>query len=320
MVSRAGGALPVVEAERLLAGPAASLPPIVLAAGPEDFLRDRIVAAFRAGADRERADFRRIEGDEADGQDLAREFAAMSLFGTSRRIWIREGSKLDRSCEEAILGWADGPGEGVRLLVTTSRGAEDLKILGALASRGVTVSCIAGPAEARRWAENLCTEAGLKLGADAAGALAAGAGSLLALRQEIEKLRLHADAAGRVAAAAVPDAGVARAPASPEGWARALLAGDRARRLTETALLDAEGSSGSTSLWAVAERALGALDPQPYGPYRRTGAPGPAMTPAVARRALHAVYRADLALKRGEIRDAELREFVGRAIEEAGDV
>jgi hypothetical protein len=38
------------------------------------------------------------------------------------------------------------------------------------------------------------------------------------------------------------------------------------------------------------------------------------MRPVDARRALEVVYRADRALKRGELRDAELRDFVEREI------
>ncbi|HET9940160.1 MAG TPA: hypothetical protein VFR25_03575, partial [Candidatus Eisenbacteria bacterium] len=75
--------------------------------------------------------------------------------------------------------------------------------------------------------------------------------------------------------------------------------------------LEAEGEGGTTALWAVAERALYALDPSPYG-YRRSS--GPPMRPADARRALEVVYRADRALKQGELRDAELRDFVEREI------
>ncbi|HKW50566.1 MAG TPA: hypothetical protein VJQ53_02420, partial [Candidatus Eisenbacteria bacterium] len=71
MVTRRGARLDVSQAERLLVGPAAGLPPLVLAAGSDDFLRDRVVAAFRAGAAAEGADLSRLEGDDLSAEELA---------------------------------------------------------------------------------------------------------------------------------------------------------------------------------------------------------------------------------------------------------
>lgn len=313
MVSRPK-VLEVMDAERLLAGLAASIPALSLAAGDDEFLRERVVRAFRAGAAAEGADFVRLEGDETGPEDLAREFASISLFGSNRRIWIREGSKLDRACEEALLAWADGSGEGVRVLITTAREVAELKALQSLAARGVVVACAARPGERRRWGDRLLAEAGLKLPGAAIEGFCARPASLLALRQEIEKLRLHADPEGRVPAAALDALGHARGAASVERWAVAVLAGDRVRSRSEGAALDAERAGGTAGLWAIAERALAALDPQPYGPYRRQAVPGAPLGPATARRALDAVYRADRALKRGEVRDAELRDTVEQAL------
>ena len=50
MVTRRSASLPAPEAERLLREPAGKLPPLTLASGAEDFLRDRLVLAFREGA------------------------------------------------------------------------------------------------------------------------------------------------------------------------------------------------------------------------------------------------------------------------------
>jgi len=307
-------AIDVMEAERLLAGRAASIPPLTLAAGDDDFLRERVVRAFRVGAAAERADFVRLEGDEAGPEEFARGFASISLFGSERRIWIREGSKLARACEEALLAWADGSAEGVRVLITSTRDVADLKVLQSIAAKGALVTCVAGAGERRRWSERLVADAGLKLPGAAIEELCARPASLLALRQEIEKLRLHADREGRVPASALGALGDARDAASVERWAAAVIFGDRIRARAEAAALDAERVGGTAGLWAVAERALAALDPQPYGPYRRQAVPGFPLRPATARRVLDAVYRADRALKRGEARDADLRDLVEQAL------
>ena len=286
------------------------MPLLTLAAGSDDFLRDRVVAAFRAGAAAERSDLARLEGDDLSAGELAAALASISLFGDARRIWIREGSKMDRATEEALLGWLEGSGEGVRVLVTTVREVSELKLRQTLASKGIVVACDAGPAETRRWVGELAREAALRLPAGAAEAIAAHAPNLLALSQEIEKLRVHANADGSVPATALDILAGARSSASAERWATAVLAGDAARARAEAATLDTEGVGGTNCLWAIAERALAALDPQSYGSYRRPGPTGPPLRPADARRVLDVVYRADRALKRGELRDAELRDYV----------
>ena len=314
MVTRGAPSLGAADAERLLAGPAAAIPPLVLAAGPEEFLRDRLVASFRAGAAADASEFQRLEGDDLEAQTLAEALASVSLFADARRIWIREAAKLDKGAEETLLAWAAGSGEGVRVLVTTAREVADLKALQSLASRATVVALALSPAEARRWAERLVEEAGLKLPAGALEALVTRAPNLLAWSQEVAKLKLHAGPDGRLPASALDTLAASRGGASAERWAAAVLAGDGTRARVEAAALEAEGEGGTASIWAVAERALGALDPSPYGGFYRRSAPGPSMRPADARRVLDVVYRADRALKRGELRDAELRDFVEREI------
>ena len=311
MVTRAPSTLAPLDAERLLAGSAASIPPLVLAAGPEEFLRDRLVHAFRAGAAAESSEFQRLEGDDLDAATLVEALTSVSLFADTRRVWIREAAKLEKGAEETLLTWAAGRGEGVRVLVTTARDATDLKVLQSLASRATVVALAPSPAEMKRWAERLVTEAGLKLPSGALESIASRSNGLLALSQELLKLRLHAGADGRLPAAALDSLAGSRGGASVERWAAAVIAGDVARTRVEAAALEAEGEGGTAALWAVAERALYALDPSPYGYRPRSGPP---MRPADARRALEVVYRADRALKQGELRDAELRDFVEREI------
>lgn len=163
MVTRAPARLSVADAERLLAGPATGLPRLILAAGDESFLRDRVVRAFGAGAAAERSDLLRLEGDDLGGAELAEALVSISLFGDLRRIWIREGAKLERAAEEVLLAWAGGDGEGVRVLLTTAREISELKGLETLASRGTVVPCTAAGGDVRRWAERLVEEASLRL-------------------------------------------------------------------------------------------------------------------------------------------------------------
>jgi DNA polymerase III delta subunit len=311
MVTRGPSTLAPADAERLLAGPAAAIPTLVLAAGPEEFLRDRLVHAFRAGAGAESSEFQRLEGDDLEAATLLEALTSVSLFADTRRVWIREAAKLEKDAEEALLSWAAGRGEGVRVLVTTARDVTDLKVLQSLASRATVVALAPSPAEMKRWAERLVTEAGLKLPSGALDAIALRSNSLLALSQELLKLQLHAGADGRLPATALDSLAGSRGGASVERRAAAVIAGDVARARVEAAALEAAGEGGTAALWAVAERALYALDPSPYG-YRRSS--GPPMRPADARRALEVVYRADRALKQGELRDAELRDFVEREI------
>lgn len=319
MVTRPGGRVTLQDAERLLAGPAAAIPPLTIAAGGDDFLRERAIAAFRAGAAAEQSEFRRLEGDDLSAAELAEALGSISLFGDLRRIWIREGSKLERAAEEVLLAWAGGRGEGVRVLLSTAREIAELKSLQTLAEKGTVVPCTARPEEARRWALELLSQAGLRLPGGAAEAIATRSPNLLALSREIEKLSLHAGPDGTVPASALDTISGGRGAASAARWAAAVLERDAPRARAEAAALDFEGVTGSACLWAIAERAFAALEPQSYG-YQRGRAPGgPALRPAEARAALHAVYRADLALKRGEVPDRELRDYVAREFERADD-
>lgn len=317
MVSRPGKALSVSDSERLFLGPSDGFHPLTLASGEDDFLRDRVVAAFRAGAHGERSEFRRLEGDDLSAAALAEALGSISMFGESRRIWIREGAKLDRGAEQALVAWASGSGVGVRILLTTSRLVAELKSLQTLAAGATVVSCSPTLAETRRWAERLARDAALALPTGALEAITSRAPNLLALSQEIDKLRLHAGPEGQVSAEAMNALAGGRGSASPERWAAAILRGDTMKSRAEAAALDAEGVGGTGCLWALAERALTALDPSGHSFYRRPPLGEPSLDPSTARRTLHAIYRADRALKRGEIRDAELRDFVEQEIEGA---
>jgi len=309
-----GAALSYEEAERLLAGDAAGLPPIAVAAGPDEYLRERLVDAFRAGGERDGSDFCRLEGDDLEPAVLAEALASISLFSSSRRIWIREAAKLDKTCEEALLEWARGSAEGARVLVTTAREIPELRTLQALAAAGVSTACALRPGEAARWVARMLEDAKLAVPPGAAEALAGAARDLLEARQEVEKLRVHAEPSGKVPPRALAALRGARAGGSLDRWADAVLARDAAAARREGAALDAEGVGGGNALWAVAERALAALEPQSFG-YRRA-APRVALTPSAARAALDAVYAADRALKRGEVRDAELRDLIERRLME----
>ncbi|HEX7079197.1 MAG TPA: hypothetical protein VF363_12310 [Candidatus Eisenbacteria bacterium] len=309
MVTGGAARLDAAAAERRLRGSASNLRPITLAAGPDDFLRDRLVRAFREGGEAEGAEFQRLEGDELEPEALAGALASMSLFASSRRIWIREAAKLDKACEDVLFAWADGAAEGVRVLVTTARDPEELKSLQAIAARADVARCVARPGEAERWVARLFEEAGLVAPPGASDAVAHAAESLLAASREVEKLRLFADQAGKLPPAAAGALRGARTSASLDRWADAVLAGDLAASRREAAALDAEGAAGTNALWAVAERALAALEPQAFA-WRGGPRSGPRLTVPAARAALDAVYAADRALKRGEIRDAEIRDVI----------
>ncbi|HLF05771.1 MAG TPA: hypothetical protein VI893_01115, partial [Thermoplasmata archaeon] len=66
------------DAEALLRGPASGLPPVILAAGSDDFLRERLVHACRIGAVSEGSEFQRLEGDALDAETLAGDLATLS--------------------------------------------------------------------------------------------------------------------------------------------------------------------------------------------------------------------------------------------------
>ena len=299
-----GGRLPARDAETLLAA-GGGLPPVVLGAGADEFLRERLVRAFRAGAKAEGAEFQRLEGDALDAETFASALATLSLFGGSRRIWIREGSKLGAPVEDALLAWAAGPGEGTCVLVTTSRDVDELKFLGTLAAASLTVPCILRGGEGLEWAGMIALEEGVKLPGATVEAVYRSAPDLLSFRQEMRKLAVHAEAEGRVPARALDALRSTHVGASVERWAQAVLAGSAAEARAETEALSREGVGGTTALWAIAECALAALEPQSFF-YRRAARPAVPLPPAKAKAVLDQVYRADRALKRGEIRDTEL--------------
>jgi len=315
MVDFRGRTLSAPDAERLLRGPAGALPALLLATGEEAWLRDRLVTAFRAGGEAEGAEVRRLEGDDLSQEELESALAALPLFGGGVRLWIREGSKLAKGPLDSLLSWAAGPSEGVRILVTTAREVGELKTLESLASRGAVVSCSSRPAEREGWVKRMAEGAGLALPPGLAAAVAASAPNLLAASQEIGKLAVFADSAGRVPAAAAQSLRGGAAEGSLARWVDALLARDRAGARLESAALAGAGVGGTSALWALAERALGALEPGGFGWPRRAAAP--AVAPEVARRLLDAVYRADRALKRGELKDTDLMETLSVAAEDA---
>jgi hypothetical protein len=290
----------------------ADTPPLALAAGPSDYWRDRVVAAFRHNAATAGAEFLRLEGDELDGDRLAGELQSLSLFSTTRRLWIREAGKIQKPCEELLLAWADAPTPDLAILVTTAREPSELKFLAALAERAATAACVEKPSEARREAARLIEAAGLRLPGPAQEALAARAGSLQALQRECDKLALLATPEGTLPARAFESVAAGRTAASVERWAAAALRGDGAATRAESFALDLEGASGGNALWAVASIALAALEPASFA-YRR-GPAGPALGAPRARAVLDAVYRADRGMKRGDIRDAEIRDVLERIL------
>ena len=288
-------------------------PPFVLAAGPSDYWRQHLVEAFRESGSATGAEFLRMEGDDLDAETLAGALESLSLFASSRRLWIREGAKIEKACEERLLGWAGAPIDGLSILLTTARDPSELKFLGSLAARTAVVPCEERPGDAAKEAVRLAAAAGLRLPAGLLEAIAARAGTLLALRQELSKLAVLADDSGKIAASALDAVAGGRAAASVERWAVAALQQDAAAARAEAAALSAGGSASGSALWAVASIALGSLEPQAYG-FRR-GPAAPALRPAAARAALDAVYRADRGMKRGEIRDQEVLDVLERALQ-----
>ncbi|HYQ89330.1 MAG TPA: hypothetical protein VEU09_06855 [Candidatus Binatia bacterium] len=303
------------EAEPMLRGPASGIPAIVLGAGPEEFLRERLMRAFREGAEAEGAEFQRLEGDALTAETLASAFATLSLFGAARRIWIREGSKMGNATEEALLAWAGAPGEGVTVLLTTARDIDELKFLGALAAVATTVTCRLRGGEGPEWAELIAREEGVKLPGATVETIFRATPDLLSFRQEMRKLAAHADAGGRLPARALDALRDARAGASVDRWAQAVLGGSASEARAETEALAREGVGGTSALWALAECALAALEPQSF--YYRRARPAVPLARIKARAVLDQVYQADRALKRGEIRDTELASALVQTVRQA---
>lgn len=287
--------------------------PFLVATGPSDYWREHLVEAYRQSAAAAGAEFQRLEGDDLDAESLAGALESLSLFAASRRLWIREGAKIEKACEERLLALAGAPISGVSILLTTARDPSELKFLGSLAAKATVVSCEERAGDAAKEAQRLAAEAGLKLPTGLLEAIAARAGSLQALRQELSKLAVLADGAGKIERSALHAVAEGRSAASVERWAVAALQRDGAAARVEAAALSTEGTATGSALWAVASMALAALEPQAYG-FRR-GPSGPPLRPAAARAALDAVYRADRAMKRGEIRDEEVLDVLERSLQ-----
>lgn len=310
------GSRTVRDLEPLLRGPASGLPPVLLGAGPDEFLRERLVHAFRAGAETEGSEFQRLEGDVLDAETLAGALATLSLFGGARRIWIRECSKMAAATEDALLQWTGSPGDGVSLLLTTARDVEDLKFLGSIASLATIVPCRARGGEGLEWASAIAAEEGVKLPGGTLETIYRSAPDLISFRQEARKLAAHADREGRVPASALDALREVRTGASVERWAQAVLGGSAADARRETEALTREGIGGTNALWALAECALAALEPQSFY-YRRAARPSVPLQPAKARAVLDRIYQADRALKRGELRDTELASTLVQTVRQA---
>ncbi len=302
---RRSGSVSLREADALLRGPSSGFPPVVLGAGPDELLRERLVHAFRAGAEAEGSEFQRLEGDALDAETLAGALATLSLFGGARRIWIREGAKMGSATQETLLGWAGSPGEGVAVLLTTARETDELKFLETLAAAAIVVPCRTRGGEGLEWANAIAGEEGVKLPAGTVESIFRSAPDLISFRTEIRKLAAHADAEGRVPASALDALREVQTGASVERWAQAVLGGTAAEARVETEALTREGVGGTSAMWALAECALAALEPQAFY-YRRAARPSVPLRPAKARAVLDQIYQADRALKGGEIRDADL--------------
>ena len=223
---------------------------------------------------------------------------------------------MDRQVEETLLEWIASPGEGVFVLLTTARDPGDLKFLESLSSKTTTVICALRPGEGRSWAQRLAQEEGLKLPGETVEALWAATGELQSTRRELQKLAAHADAEGRVPVAALDSLRGARIGASVDRWAAVVLSGTAAAARAETQALAKEGVGGTSALWAIAQRALSALEPQGFG-YRSSAQDAPPLPAHTARAVLDAVYRADRALKRGEVRDHELADRLVQTVRKA---
>ena len=203
---------------------------------------------------------------------------------------------------------------------TTAREIADLKRpLGPGRRAGTVVPCAGGAGEIRRWAERLLRGGGSAPPGRCARGSCRRAGAESA-RVEPVRSRRSRSVAGSRTAASRPRRSTrwrdARGAASTARWAAAVLARDapasarRRPRWTPRASADRLVSGPSRSARIRRAGATGRS---------RTGAGGPRRAPddraGEARRALHAVYQADLALKRGAGQDPELRDFVEREIE-----
>jgi DNA polymerase-3 subunit delta len=292
--------------------------PAYLLAGNEPLLRDAALealeAAVLASGPRD-FNFDRLETDASTPARLEESLRTLPLMASRRLVVLREGSGraggLDegwgRALEQALTTLG---GEGTSVLAVVVRKIDRRsRWVKAFRDPAALVECDAPTAsgELETFLDQESRRIGVDLTADAAALLAERIGpNLLLLRQELEKLYLHAGEGGRIDRAAVELAVSSVAEESIWELTDAIGQGRAAESVSQLAQMLARGEASQAILGALASHfrrlaRVGHGESVPAPPFVARKLEGQARRFGSARllAALRAIHRADVDLKGG---------------------
>jgi DNA polymerase-3 subunit delta len=267
--------------------------PLYFLFGADEAEKAALVAAFVDTRDEGLRPFNldRLHGGEIKADDLIEASRRLPLMADRRIIIVshadpllvpkRESEAAEQAAEDLAALFKDPPDHAVIVIVADNPDARR-KLVSVLLKEAVGVVCgvVEDVAEARRWIKTQAEAAGIRLEPAAVNLLAERGGTDVArLRAELERAQLFAGGAVVTADAVRETVGEA---SIPDEWAmaRALERGDAAAALRELALMFDEGRVAPMILGQIAYVVRAKLPP------------------ARVRRAVEAVFRTDLDLKR----------------------
>lgn len=292
------------------------LRPAYLLAGNEALLRDAALealeAAVLASGPRD-FNFDRLETDASTSARLEEAIATLPLMAPRRLVVLREGAGRGGSLDEAWGRAIERALETLRaeatavLVVVVRKVDRRSRWVKAFREPAVVVECDAPTAsgELEAFVEGESRRIGVDLTADAAALLAERIGpNLLLLRQELEKLLLHAGEGGRIDRAAVELAVSSVAEESIWELTDAIGQGRAAESLSQLAQMLARGEASQAILGALASHfrrlaRVGHGEAVPAPPFVARKLEGQARRfgPARLLAALRAIHRVDVELK-----------------------
>ena len=184
------------------------LAPLYLVMGEEDCLRDLAVAALKvavlgassADGGLDAFNYDVLYGDESDGSEILARLGQAPVFAARRLVVIKSAEKLLADDGEALLSYVKAPSETTTLVFVAPKLDKRLKFSKELLARAVAIDCSSiADMQLSVWIREESGRAGVRLSADAAGALSQLAlslkgeagGSLNLLRREMEKLAAY---------------------------------------------------------------------------------------------------------------------------------
>jgi DNA polymerase-3 subunit delta len=233
-----------------------SLAPVYAVIGEEDYLRDHALATLRRAVLGEESDAGFncdvFHGDEDAADRVLSCAMEIPVFAPRRFVVLKQADKWPARETEKCLTYLNAPHESATVVFAAAKLDRRLKWTQTLMQKAVVVDC--DPLQDRQiatWISRQARSLGITVRDDAAQVLKEAAGSLYALRRELEKLAAYVPAGHQVAVEDVQALRGTEPGASVFDLTIAIGAGARGRALT---ILARNLESGEAPL-----RILGAL-------------------------------------------------------------